>query len=56
MCAGPCDAGLRHADRDGGVDQPPYDPAYLLKLGPHGYLNQVGSSRRPAREAARNVE
>ena len=24
--------GFRHADRDGGAGQPPYDPADLLKL------------------------
>ena len=34
--------------------QPPYDPADLQKL--YGYLNQVRSSPRLAREAARNVE
>jgi transposase len=48
--------GFRHADRDGGAGQPPYDPADLLKLYLYGYLNQVRSSRRLAREAARNVE
>ena len=35
--------GFRHADRDGGAGQPPYDPADLLKLYLYGYLNQVRS-------------
>ena len=48
--------GFRHADRDGGAGQPPYDPADLLKLYLYGYLNQVRSSRRLAREAERNLE
>ena len=48
--------GFRHADRDGGAGQPPYDPADLLKLYLYGYLNQARSSRRLAREAVRNVE
>ena len=48
--------GFRHADRDFGAGQPPYDPADLLKLYLYGYLNQVRSSRRLAREAVRNVE
>jgi hypothetical protein len=39
-----------------GVGQPPYDPADLLKLYIYGYLNQVRSTRRLAREARRNVE
>src|SRR5436189_5117074 len=36
--------------------RPPYDPGDLLKLYVYGYLNQVRSSRRLAREAQRNVE
>jgi transposase len=36
--------------------RPPYDPGDLLKLYLYGYLNQVRSSRRLAREAERNVE
>src|SRR6266540_2948558 len=48
--------GFRHAEREEGVGQPPYDPADLLKLYLYGYLNQVRSSRRLAREAERNVE
>ena len=48
--------GFRHAVRDGGAGQPPYDPADLLKLYLYGYLNQIRSSRRLAREAGRNVE
>ena len=48
--------GFRHADRDGGAGQPPYDPADLLKLYLYGYLNQVRSSRRLEREAGRNLE
>ena len=48
--------GFRHADRDFGAGQPPYDPADLLKLYLYGYLNQARSSRRLAREAVRNVE
>jgi transposase len=49
--------GFRHADRvGGGVGQPPYDPADLLKLYIYGYINQVRSSRRLEREAQRNLE
>jgi len=36
--------------------RPPYAPGDLLKLYLYGYLNQVRSSRRLEREAARNVE
>ena len=36
--------------------RPGYHPATLLKLYLYGYLNQVASSRRPEREAGRNVE
>jgi transposase len=36
--------------------RPPYAPGDLLKLYVYGYLNQVRSSRRLEREAARNVE
>src|SRR3984957_20564754 len=48
--------GFRHAVRGGGAGQPPYAPADLLKLYLYGYLNQIRSSRRLEREAARNVE
>ena len=48
--------GFRHAVRAGGAGQPPYAPADLLKLYLYGYLNQIRSSRRLEREAARNVE
>jgi transposase len=46
-----CDVGS-----DGGAGQPPYAPGDLLKLYLYGYLNQVRSSRRLAREAQRNIE
>jgi transposase len=36
--------------------RPPYRPSDLLKLYIYGYLNQVRSSRRLEREAARNIE
>lgn len=36
--------------------RPPYEPGDLLKLYIYGYVNQVRSSRRLEREAARNVE
>jgi transposase len=36
--------------------RPPYHPGDLLKLYVYGYLNQVRSSRRLEREAARNLE
>lgn len=48
--------GFRHADSGSGEGQPAYDPADLLKLYLYGYLNQVRSSRRLAREAGRNLE
>jgi transposase len=49
--------GFGHADRGaGGVGQPPYDPADLLKLYLYGYLNRVRSSRRLEQEAQRNLE
>jgi transposase len=49
--------GFRHAGRGlEEVGQPPYDPADLLKLYLYGYINQVRSSRRLAREANRNLE
>jgi transposase len=48
--------GFRHAAREIGAGQPPYDPADLLGLYLYGYLNQVRSSRRLEREARRNVE
>ena len=49
--------GFGHADRGaGGVGQPAYDPADLLKLYLYGYLNRVRSSRRLEQEAQRNLE
>src|SRR5215471_18047364 len=54
--------GLDLADlRFNGVDpevtgRPSYHPSVLLKLYIYGYLNRVQSSRRPEREAGRNVE
>ncbi len=36
--------------------RPPYHPGDLLKLYVYGYLNQIRSSRRLAREAQRNIE
>ena len=36
--------------------RPPYHPGDLLKLYVYGYLNQIRSSRRLAREAQRNLE
>lgn len=36
--------------------RPPYQPGDLLKLYVYGYLNQVRSSRRLARETERNIE
>jgi transposase len=36
--------------------RPPYQPGDLLKLYVYGYLNQLRSSRRLEREAARNIE
>lgn len=38
------------------MGRPPYRPADLLKLYVYGYSNQMRSSRRLEREAARNVE
>lgn len=48
--------GFRHAGREEGVGQPPFDPADLLKLYLYGYLNGVRSSRKLEREAVRNLE
>jgi transposase len=48
--------GFRHAGRGVGSGQPPYDPGDLLKLYLYGYINQVRSSRRLAREVERNLE
>ncbi|HJT09005.1 MAG TPA: IS1182 family transposase [Stellaceae bacterium] len=48
--------GFRDVGSDRGAGQPPYDPADLTKLYLYGYLNQVRSSRRLAREAGRNTE
>jgi hypothetical protein len=39
--------GFRHADRDGGAGQPPYDPADLLKLSPV-WLPEPGAFLAPA--------
>lgn len=36
--------------------RPAYHPAILLKIYIYGYLNRIQSSRRPEREAQRNVE
>jgi transposase len=38
------------------MGRPPYRPSDLLKLYVYGYLNQLRSSRRLEREAARNLE
>ena len=49
--------GFRHAgSMGGGVGQPPYDPADLLKLYLYGYVHRVRSSRRLEQEARRNLE
>lgn len=48
--------GFRNAGGRGGPGQPAYDPADLAMLYIYGYLNQVRSSRRLAREAERNLE
>jgi transposase len=48
--------GFRYADRGVEVGHPPYNPADLLKLYLYGYINQIRSSRRLAREAGRNLE
>ncbi|RAI35417.1 IS1182 family transposase, partial [Rhodoplanes roseus] len=49
--------GFRHAGSvGGGVGQPPYDPADLLKLYLYGYVHRVRSSRRLEHEARRNLE
>jgi transposase len=48
--------GFRNAGYEGGVGQPPYDPADLLKLYLYGYLNRIRSSRYLEREAQRNIE
>jgi transposase len=48
--------GFRHTNRGVGAGQPPYDPSDLLKLYLYGYINQIRSSRRLAREAGRNLE
>src|ERR1700720_3072606 len=39
-----------------GIGRPSYCPGVLLKLYIYGYLNRVQSSRRPEREAGRNLE
>ncbi len=48
--------GFRNAGVRGGPGQPAYDPADLVALYVYGYINQVRSSRRLAREAERNLE
>lgn len=48
--------GFQHSDYLGGVGQPPYDPADLLKLYLYGYLNRIRSSRNLEKETRRNVE
>src|SRR4051794_1998497 len=48
--------GFRHTGSNGGVGQPPYHPADLLKLYLYGYTNRVRSSRRLEREAGRHLE
>jgi transposase len=48
--------GFDHAGGGGGVGQPSYHPADLLKLYLYGYLNRVRSSRRLEQEAGRNLE
>jgi transposase len=48
--------GFRHVGSFGGVGQPPYDPADLLKMYIYGYLNRIRSSRGLEREARRNLE
>lgn len=48
--------GFSNASGGGGPGQPSYHPADLAKLYLYGYINQVRSSRRLAREAERNVE
>jgi transposase len=48
--------GFRNAGYEGGVGQPPYDPADLLRLYLYGYLNRIRSSRYLEREAQRNLE
>src|SRR6266571_4312368 len=39
-----------------GGDRPAYHPSTLLKIYLYGYLNRLQSSRRPEREARRNIE
>lgn len=48
--------GFRHAERDGGAGQPPYDPGDLLRLYLYGYLHRIRSSRALERETQRNLE
>ena len=49
------DAGFQRA-RPKATGRPGYDPADMLKLYLHGYLNRVRSSRRLETEATRNLE
>jgi len=48
--------GFGYPGSDGGVGQPPYHPADLLKLYLYGYQHRVRSSRALEREAGRNLE
>lgn len=50
------DLGFTRAHRDPTPGQPAYDPACLLKLYLYGYINQVRSGRRLARECEVNLE
>jgi transposase len=49
------DLGFSRVDAEA-TGRPPYAPGDLLKLYVYGYMNQMRSSRRLEREAARNVE
>jgi transposase len=49
------DFGFARVDAEA-TGRPPYAPGDLLKLHVYGYMNQLRSSRRLEREAARNLE
>ena len=49
------DLGFAHVETEA-TGRPPYAPGDLLKLYIYGYMNQMRSSRRLEREAARNLE
>src|SRR5271170_3743782 len=49
------DLGFSRVDAEA-TGRPPYAPGDLLKLYIYGYMNQMRSSRRLEREAARNLE